>query len=135
MSIQENIHNYYEKMVAEELKNKAPDVDEDSDFFADVACVALNRLPPRYFRHEVDMAFYLSISEQLEMHKKVETTVNEALQFVTERKKQWEAEEQAASLANEAAKAALDALRAETEPQEEDALNLADVLSVAPGRR
>ncbi len=135
MSIQENIHNYYEKMVAEELKNNAPDVDEDSDFFADVACVALNRLPPRYFRHAVDMAFYLSISEQLEMQKKVETTVHDALQFVTERKNQWDAEEKAANLANEAAKAALEAVRAESQPAEDDALNLAKVLSVTPGRR
>lgn len=32
----------------------------DSDYLSDVACVALNRLPARYIRHEVDMAFYMT---------------------------------------------------------------------------
>ena len=31
---------------------------------ADVACVALNRLPARYVRHDVDMVFYLTEQER-----------------------------------------------------------------------
>ena len=57
MSIRENIHNYYEKMVTETLAEKYQNESDDPEFLADVACVALNHLPPRYFRHEIDMAF------------------------------------------------------------------------------
>ncbi|AFU98068.1 peptidase, metallopeptidase [Simiduia agarivorans SA1 = DSM 21679] len=58
---------------------------EDADFLADVACVALNHLPPRYIRHDVDMSFFLSPQEQEEMQKKVRKAVKDALRYVAER--------------------------------------------------
>ncbi|RDE24915.1 competence protein ComFB [Motiliproteus coralliicola] len=82
MSIQENIHNYYEKLVADtlaELQRQAP---RDAEEIEDIACVALNRLPPRYFRHEIDMAFYLSPTEQQEMKDKVDDAIAEAITYV-----------------------------------------------------
>ena len=51
---------------------------------ADVACVALNRLPPKYYRYEVDMAFYMSPNELNEVKTKVEEAVEEAISFVIE---------------------------------------------------
>ena len=82
MAIQEQIHNYYEKMVADtlaELQRRAP---RDPDELADIACVALNRLPPRYFRYEIDMAFYLSPNEFQEMKDKVDDAIAEAIKVV-----------------------------------------------------
>ena len=82
MSIQENIHNYYEKMVADtlaELQRQAP---RDNEEIEDIACIALNHLPPRYFRHEIDMAFYLSPAEHQEMKDKVDNAIAEAIQHV-----------------------------------------------------
>ncbi|MEH6822489.1 MAG: late competence development ComFB family protein [Motiliproteus sp.] len=82
MSIQENIDNYYEKMVADALAVQLKDSALDIEYIADIACVALNHLPPRYFRHEIDMAFYLSPSEYQEMKTKVDKAVTDAIAYV-----------------------------------------------------
>ena len=57
----------------------------DANFFADVACVALNHLPPRYVRFDVDMSFFLSPQEMDEMADKVAHAVNQALSYVDSR--------------------------------------------------
>ncbi len=56
-----------------------------SELLADVACVALNRLPPRYIRHEVDFAFYLSERERSESDRQVQEAVDYAFGFVQAR--------------------------------------------------
>ena len=55
------------------------------DILADVACVALNRLPPRYIRHEVDFAFYLSDKERANTERAISEAVNFAFEFVQAR--------------------------------------------------
>jgi len=82
MSIGENIHNYYENMVNDELNRRFREGGEDLDYLSDIACVALNHLPPRYFRHEIDMAFYLSPQEFDEMRAKVRAAVDTAVENV-----------------------------------------------------
>lgn len=82
MAIQESIQNYYEKLVSDALTDKLKDSPRDIDELADIACVALNHLPPRYFRHEIDMAFYLSPTEFKEMRDKVSDAVDEAIAYV-----------------------------------------------------
>mgnify|MGYP006139518791 CR=1 FL=1 len=52
---------------------------------ADVACVALNRLPPRYIRHEVDFAFYLTDRERIDNERSISEAVNFAFEFVQAR--------------------------------------------------
>lgn len=81
----DSIHNYYERMVLEEIQRQLHNRPCDPDFFADVACVALNHLPPRYIRYDVDMAFYLSPKESMEMEEKVSAAVRSALHFVQQR--------------------------------------------------
>ena len=83
----DSIHNYYERLVVDLLASKQGEFELTTDEIADVACVALNRLPPRYIRHDVDMAFYLSPDEYHETEKKVEAAVKEAVTFVKERAK------------------------------------------------
>ncbi len=78
----DSIHNYYEGMVFETLQKKLPQRYGGNDYTADIACVALNNLPPRYIRHDVDMAFYLSPNERQEMLDKVEHAVDNAIDFV-----------------------------------------------------
>lgn len=92
-SSRETIHNYYEAMVFEQLSRASDRAAADSEFLADAACVALNRLPPRYVRHDVDMTFFLSPAETDEMLNKVAHAVNEAVAYVEEREKQRAAEE------------------------------------------
>ncbi len=85
MSINNHILNYYEQMVAEEILSRIAKVKPNAtvDFMADVACVALNKLPPRYIRHKVDMAFYMSPDELLQTRQRVTEAVTDALVFVS----------------------------------------------------
>ena len=77
------IHNYYERLVLEEIASTSERVTSgDKEFLADVACVALNRLPPRYIRHDVDMTFFMSPQELQEMSQKVADAVRSAIAYV-----------------------------------------------------
>jgi competence protein ComFB len=81
----DSVHNYYEHMVIGEIHKQLGGRTVETDFIADVACVALNHLPPRYIRYDVDMAFYLSPKESMEMEEKVSSAVSAALAFVEKR--------------------------------------------------
>jgi hypothetical protein len=80
-----SVHNYYERLVTETIIKQDPRANTDYDFLADTSCVALNHLPPRYIRHDVDMSFYLSPVELDEIQKKVSQAVKHALEFVKSR--------------------------------------------------
>ena len=84
-SAADSVHNYYERMVIEQLLRSNDRANTDTEFMADVACVALNRLPPRYVRHNVDMTFFLTPHELEEMIDKVVAAVNEAVDYVESR--------------------------------------------------
>lgn len=77
-----SVHNYYERLVFDQLHRASDRAVADHNFMADVACVALNRLPPRYVRHDVDMTFFLSPTEHDEILDKVAKAVNEAVNYV-----------------------------------------------------
>lgn len=86
----DSIHNYYEAQVFEALRKKLPARYGSNDYIADIACVALNHLPPRYIRHDVDMAFYLSPNERQEIIDKVAQAVDHAIKFVDASKGQYD---------------------------------------------
>lgn len=83
MTIDTQIANYYEKLVIDELKGRPEAAGKPEDELADIACVALNQLPARYYRFSVDMAFYLSVPEQHAMETDVARAVTHALAFVS----------------------------------------------------
>jgi hypothetical protein len=82
----EQVHNYYERLVFEGIAARA-DLNPGftMDMFSDVACVALNRLPARYVRHDVDMMFYLTESERRAIESSLEEVLQFAFGFVLER--------------------------------------------------
>jgi len=83
----ESIRNHHERAVFDAVADGAvhyPLVIQH-DLLPDVACVALNRLPPRYIRHEVDMAFYLSERERADTQRAVSEAVTFAFEFVQAR--------------------------------------------------
>lgn len=84
-----SLHNFYERLVfeyiCEDLVSDYPDYGEE--FFQDVACYALTRLPARYIRHDIDMAFYLAPGERAEMLKSVAEAVDNAADFIGQRRK------------------------------------------------
>ena len=73
----EQLHNYFENLVIEALRARAIALDEDT--FVDVACVALNELPAKYIRHDVDMAYFTEPSEMAIIHSRVERALDLAL--------------------------------------------------------
>ena len=82
----EQVHNYFERIVFEEVANRALDYpDYNADMLADVACVALNRLPARYVRHDVDMMFYLTEKERHAINESVNEAMGFSFAFVGER--------------------------------------------------
>lgn len=83
-----SIHNYYERAVFNEVLDQAlafPHLKGADDVLADVACVALNRLPPRYIRHPVDLAFFQTERERAESERAVKEAVEFAMSFVQAR--------------------------------------------------
>jgi hypothetical protein len=83
----DSIHNHHERSVIDAIRAlslRYPGVNS-AELLADVACVALNRLPPRYIRHEVDYAFYLTDRERAENARAIEETVTYAFEFVQAR--------------------------------------------------
>ena len=62
-----------------------PVIEADPELMADVACVALNRLPPRYIRHAVDYSFYLTEQERLDVNAAIKEAVSYAFNFVQAR--------------------------------------------------
>ncbi len=83
----DTFHNYYESLVLREIEEQLQGETREAGFVADAACVALNHLPPRYIRYDVDMSFYLSPLEREEMEAKVAGSVREAIAFVKERER------------------------------------------------
>jgi len=82
------VRNHNERAVYDAVAQEAarhPGLAHNPDLLADVACVALNRLPPRYIRHEVDFAFYLSERERLDSDRQVQEAVDHAFGFVQAR--------------------------------------------------
>ncbi len=86
MSLLDAIDNFYERMVADAI-DETQQPGDSADFLADVICVALNRLPPRYYRHVIDMRFYLSDQELDEMKQKVRAEVARARAYVQQRQR------------------------------------------------
>jgi hypothetical protein len=84
----DQIHNHHERAVFEAIARHAdahPFLGTRPELLSDVACVALNRLPPRYIRHEVDFAFYLSEKERADSERAVDEAVRFAFEFVQAR--------------------------------------------------
>lgn len=81
-----DLRNYYEQLVIRYLTESKLEQQYDGDFISDLCCLALNNLPARYIRHDVDMAFYLSIEQREKMDADVTAAVTEALAYLTTRK-------------------------------------------------
>ena len=83
----ESIFNYHERAVYEAViagLAHHPHL-QGTELLADIACVALNKLPPRYIRHAVDFTFYLSEKERYAIEEAIKEAVDFAFQFVLAR--------------------------------------------------
>lgn len=83
MALFEAVHNYYEHLVYSHIKETLLDSDThyDERFLEDIACLALNQLPPRYVREDVDTGFFMAEDEM----ERMEVAVNNAVQAALDR--------------------------------------------------
>ena len=84
----ESVQNYHEEAVFQAVSDRAfdhPTLGDDPELLADVACVALNRIPARYIRNKVDMTFYMDDKERLQNDAIVTAAVEAAFAFVEAR--------------------------------------------------
>ena len=80
------LHNHHERAVIAAVRGYSAAYPHlDGELLSDIACVALNRLPPRYIRHEVDFAFYLTDKERAENERAITEAVTFAFEFVQAR--------------------------------------------------
>lgn len=79
----EQVHNYYERLIFEEVLSRSSAFPGfTAEMLADVACVALNRMPVRYVRHEVDLVFYLTEQERHDIEQSMESALTYAFTYV-----------------------------------------------------
>lgn len=82
MSITDQIRNYYEKKVVDAINAQSLKKGFSQEQLVDLACLSLNNLPTRYYRHEVDLAFYMSAHEHDEINERVDNAVKEAIAYL-----------------------------------------------------
>jgi len=83
-----SVRNHTERAVFDTVQRNAtrwPGLQGDAELLADVACVALNRLPPRYIRHAVDFSFYLTEQARLQIDQAIVEAVAYAFNYVSAR--------------------------------------------------
>lgn len=82
----DEIHNLQEQAVFAAIAEIAATYPHfDADRMADVGCVALNRVAPRYVRHTVDFSFYQTTSERENDARAIDEAVRYAFEFVQAR--------------------------------------------------
>jgi hypothetical protein len=82
-----NVTNYYEQLVIDQLWEMTENAGESisQTFIEDVACLALNSLPPCYIRNRIDKGANLSESQYQEMKQTVAAAIKKAEQQVRRR--------------------------------------------------
>ncbi len=83
-----SVHNTHEKTIFEAVTAAAsryPGIADDPGLLADVACVALNRMPPHYIRHTADLAFFTTEKERQATLRNVAESVDFAFGYVQAR--------------------------------------------------
>lgn len=79
-----DISNYYEQLVADQLWKLIESSTEtlSQGFLDDVACLALNQLPPCYVRNPIDKGIGLSDQQYQEMLQSVDIAIANAAEKV-----------------------------------------------------
>ena len=85
MKLDDDIHNYYEQLVLDRINKLELDKTKSRDFLADLCCLTLNQLTPRYIRFEVDLSFYMPEDERIKMQESVDSAMDKALEFMENR--------------------------------------------------
>jgi len=81
-----SISNFYENLVVEQIGKTCTErqINLSYDATQDIACLALNQLPPRYVRHTIDAIFYIPDEERAQIDNNVAKAVNSAIEKVAD---------------------------------------------------
>jgi len=81
----ETISNFYERLVIDHINRicRERDLKLDAGAQQDIACLALNQLPPRYVRHSIDAIFFIPDDERIQIDNDVTNAVDNAIDKVT----------------------------------------------------
>nr|WP_082634893.1 late competence development ComFB family protein [Aeromonas schubertii] len=72
MRLDNDIHNFYEHLVLNAIREQGLDSRLTLDQLADLCCLTLNHLPAHYIRHDVDMIYFLTDEQRRETTSKVQ---------------------------------------------------------------
>ncbi|KZN54190.1 late competence development ComFB family protein [Pseudoalteromonas luteoviolacea] len=86
MKLHDDLHNYYEKVMIEQILERKLNDKYDDNVMADFCCTVLNQLPARYIRYDVDMEFYLPQSERQQMEERVKIAIDVAIEQVSKKR-------------------------------------------------
>lgn len=80
----DTITNYYERQVFDEIAiaSSKRNLTLNENAILDIACIALNQLPARYVRHQVDTVFYSRDEDNVKMSSEIESAVSNAIDKV-----------------------------------------------------
>jgi len=82
MKLHDDVHNYYEHLVLDKIVELDLHRTKSTDYLADLCCLALNQVPPKYIRYEVDMAFFLGNYERSRMENEVAVALTQAMEVL-----------------------------------------------------
>ncbi|WP_108651538.1 late competence development ComFB family protein [Dongshaea marina] len=88
MKLDVDIHNLYEQLVVQHVHDIELDEIKDPEYLADLCCITLNILTPRYIRDDVDAFSHLSDEDFLMMQAKVAEAVEKARAQLVDDKRQ-----------------------------------------------
>ncbi|NEV60487.1 late competence development ComFB family protein [Thiorhodococcus minor] len=82
-----SIENVYERLVMECIREILEDgaLASDPDYADDLACIALNSLPPKYVRHAVDFASHLDDESHAALRAEAADAVGKAIETISRR--------------------------------------------------
>lgn len=87
VTVLDQIKNYYEEVVVDRMQELSGDLTEEQ--LLDATCLALNKLPCRYYRCSISMSHHSSIesnstdTEIAQIYKDIEEAIHEAIETVT----------------------------------------------------
>ncbi|WP_341501845.1 late competence development ComFB family protein [Gallaecimonas sp. GXIMD4217] len=80
MKLDADIHNYMETLLTQVLDDYPLRVPQDEQ--ADLCCLVLNRHPPRYVRHDVDTAFFMTEDDVLALKAQLRQSIAEVEEYL-----------------------------------------------------
>ncbi|EKE74888.1 late competence development ComFB family protein [Gallaecimonas xiamenensis] len=81
MHLSDEIHNLVERLLLDELNQSPPDL--PSEEWADLCCLVLNKVQPRYVRHDVDALYYMGDGDWDNLRRQIKAAIKESLDFLT----------------------------------------------------